>query len=128
MRKKSSDDRRRHGRITIKNNLFASIGSSSTQNCIVLDISEGGMALRYYEGSDLINEADEDKSARLDIIVDKGELCLDKVPYKTVYDAEIKSEMPIESVSIRRRGIRFGRMSKEQRSKLKDLVHNRLTK
>ena len=123
-----SDDRRKHDRIPIKSNLFTALGSDSTQKCVVLDISEGGLSLRYYEGSDLIKDMADEKSVKLDLFIDKGDLYLSQVPCKTVYDAEIKSELPLQSVSIRKRGIKFGRLTKDQRSKLNDLVQKRITK
>ena len=123
-----SDERRKHDRITIKNNVFTAMSPDSRQKCVVLDISVGGLSLRYYEGSELIKQIVDDKSVRLDLFIDKGDLCLSQIPFKTVYDAEIKSELPLDSVTIRKRGVKFGRLSKDQRSKLNDLVQKRLTK
>ena len=100
----------------------------SKQKCVVLDISVGGLSLRYYEGSELIKQIADEKSVKLDLFIDKGDLCLSQIPFKTVYDAEIKSELPLDSVTIRKRGVKFGRLSKDQRSKLNDLVQKRLTK
>ena len=123
-----SNERRKHDRITIKNNVFTALGADSKQKCVVLDISVGGLSLRYYEGSELIKQITDDKSSKLDLFIEKGDLCLSQIPFKTVYDAEIENELPLESVTIRKRGVKFGRLSRDQRSKLNELVQKRLTK
>ncbi|HIJ57161.1 MAG TPA: PilZ domain-containing protein [Deltaproteobacteria bacterium] len=127
-KRKKSDERRKHDRITIKSNVFTALGADSKQKCVVLDISEGGLSLRYYEGSELIKQIADEKSVKLDIFVDKGDLCLSQIPFQTVYDAKIMSELPLDEVTIRKRGVKFGRLTKDQRSKLNDLVQTRLTK
>jgi len=126
--RKKSDERRKHDRITIKNNLFTALGPDSNQKCVVLDISEGGLSLRYYEGSDLIKDIADEKSVKLHLFIDKGDLYLSQIPFKTVYNAEIKSELPLHSVTIWKRGVKFGRLTKDQRSQLNDLVQKRLPK
>ena len=128
VKRNRSNERRKHHRITIKNNVFTALGADTKQKCVVLDISVGGLSLRYYEGSELIKQITDDKSSKLDLFIEKGDLCLSQIPFKTVYDAEIENELPLESVTIRKRGVKFGRLSKDQRSKLNDLVHKRLTK
>ena len=127
-KRNKSDERRKHDRITIKNNVFTSLGADTKQKCVVLDISVGGLSLRYYEGSELIKQVTDDKPTKLDLYIDKGDLCLSQIPFKTVYDDEVENELPLDSVTIRKRGVKFGRLSKDQRSKLNDLVQKRLMK
>jgi hypothetical protein len=124
---REAQERRKFDRIRIRSNLFATLGSPPDQKCIILDIGMGGLSFRYYEGSDLIKSLEEDRETNLDIYLDKADFHLEKVPFKTVYDARVDNKMPMDSLSVRKRGIKFGKLTQTQKSKLKDLVQNKIT-
>ena len=85
-KRKKSNERRKHDRITIKSNVFTALGADTKQKCVVLDISVGGLSLRYYEGSELIKQIADNKPNKLDLFIDKGDLCLSQIPFKTVFE------------------------------------------
>ena len=61
-------DRRKYQRIPMKTGVFAAIGSQSTQKCIVIDISMGGLSFRYYEGADkIVKEVGDDTLGKIEI-------------------------------------------------------------
>lgn len=121
-------DRRKHQRIPIKTGVFAVIGPKSTQKCIVLDISLGGLAFRYYEGAEkLVKEVGDDKLGTIEITAVGKDFHLSNIPFKSIYDYELESEIPFDSLKIRKRGVGFGNMTPQQKSKLKGFIANHLS-
>ncbi len=120
-------ERRKHKRIPIKTGVFAMIGPKSSQKCIVLDISMGGLSFRYYEGADQITkEIGDDKSGKIDITAVGKDFHISNIPFKSIYDHEQKSDMPVESLKIRKRGVVFGDLTRQQKAKLEGFIHNHL--
>ena len=108
-------DRRKHQRIPIKTGVFAVIGPKSNQKCIVLDISLGGLSFRYYEGAEkLVKEVGKDFQ-------------LSNIPFKSIYDHELESEIPFDSLRIRKRGVVFENLTSQQKSKLEGFISNHLS-
>ena len=121
-------DRRKHERIPIKTGVFANIGPTSTQKCIVLDISMGGLSFRYFEGADkIIKEIGEDKLGKIEITAVGKDFHLTNIPFKSIYDHELKSDIPVNSVRIRKRGVVFGTLSRQQKSQLEGFIHTHLS-
>lgn len=121
-------DRRKHQRIPIKTGVFAHIGPESSQKCIVLDISMGGLSFRYFEGADkLIKELGDDKLGKIEITAVGKDFHLNNIPFKSIYDHELKSEMPFDALKIRKRGVVFGNLSPHQKSELEGFIHTHLS-
>ncbi|MBU0730261.1 MAG: PilZ domain-containing protein [Proteobacteria bacterium] len=91
----------------------------------ILDISLGGLSFFYYDGEEWSDE--NDKFVNL-----FGEdIYLENVPLETVSDFEIiddnhpiyekVSQLPFDG-KIRRRGMKFGKLSKEQRATLEEFI------
>ncbi len=122
--RKSGIERRKKERFRINSAAYITLATPPTQKCIILDISLTGLAFRYFDGAQQIKCVDEVEKGKLDIFVASKDLLLNEIPFKTVYDSAIKNEMPLDSITLRKRGVRFGRLTKGQRSQLKDLVQN----
>lgn len=121
-------DRRKHQRIPIKTGVFAVIGPKSTQKCIVLDISLGGLSFRYYEGAEkLVKEIGDDKLGKIEITAVGKDFHLNNIPFKSIYDHELKSDIPFDSLKIRKRGVVFGSLTRQQKSKLAGFIDNHLS-
>ena len=121
-------DRRKHQRIPVKTGVFAHIGPKSTQKCIVLDISIGGLSFRYFEGADKITkEIGDDKLGKIEITALGKDFHLIDIPFKSIYDHELKSEMPVDAVKIRKRGVVFGDLTPHQKSKLQGFIYAHLS-
>ena len=121
-------DRRKHQRIPIKTGVFAVIGPKSNQKCIVLDISLGGLSFRYYEGAEkLVKEVGDDKLGKIEITAVGKDFQLSNIPFKSIYDHELESEIPFDSLRIRKRGVVFENLTSQQKSKLEGFISNHLS-
>jgi hypothetical protein len=127
IQKKEGIDRRKHERFKIINAAFATVGAPSSQKCMILDISSSGLAFRHFKNTKNIKEVDANDVNKLDISVTGEDIYLSKIPFKTVYDAEIKTEMPLDKIKTRRRGIKFGRLTPQQRSQLANIIQKHTT-
>jgi len=122
--KQKESERRQHQRLRIKGGVVV-LGSESNQKCVVQDISLGGLSFRYYQGTDLVKQLGDDQSNRMDLFVEKQDLHLRQIPFEAVYDTEIDSHMPLNTLTIRKRGVRFGKLTPVQKSLLESLVQLR---
>ena len=121
-------DRRKHQRIPIKTGVFAVIGPKSNQKCIVLDISLGGLSFRYYEGAEkLVREVGDDRLGKIEITAVGKDFQLSNIPFKSIYDHELESEIPFDSLRIRKRGVVFENLTSQQKSKLEGFISNHLS-
>ena len=121
-------DRRKYQRIPMKTGVFAAIGSQSTQKCIVIDISMGGLSFRYYEGADkIVKEVGDDTLGKIEITAVGKDFNLNNVPFKSIYDRELDNAIPYGSLKIRKRGVVFGELTRSQKSKLKGFIGNHLS-
>ena len=126
-KKKESINRRKHERFRTINAAFATVGSPSAQKCMILDISKSGLAFRHFKETINIKEVDENDVNILDISFVGDDIYVSKIPFKTVYDAEFKTEMPLDKIKTRRRGVKFGRLTRQQRSQLENIIQKHTT-
>ncbi len=120
--KKKQIERRIYERFRVIGDTFVILGSSSHQKCLIIDISLGGLSSRYYEGTTEIKEFSTTDSGKLDIIRANDSFSIRQIPFKTVYDIEIENEIPMHSFRSRKRGVRFVRLSRQNRSQLKKFI------
>ena len=118
---KKEAERRKHKRFRIRSSAFAVIGSPSTQNCFVIDISVSGISFRYFEGTKELKTLEDDEAGKMDIYTASQDFYIDKIPFETIYDFEIDSEMPLSSITLRRRGVKFGKLTRKKMTQLKNL-------
>jgi hypothetical protein len=86
----------------------------------------GGLGFRYID----IKELPEESS--LDIFMTEHDLCLDRVPFKTVtnYDipntvvCKIVDALPPSCKSMKRGGVQFGELTPEQAARLEYLIRD----
>ncbi|MCK5783461.1 MAG: PilZ domain-containing protein [Desulfobacterales bacterium] len=83
----------------------------------ITDISMGGVAVQYIESKIQHTEYNE-----LTILNSAGNIEFDKVPFKIVRD-EIVAELP-NSKRIKKRGMRFGKLSNYQVARLQYFINN----
>ncbi len=111
-------ERRKHKRFTVMegaNMAFAPYFSKQGQ---VLDISEGGLAFRYISGKKILWRE------LIAILINRMELFLKDVPFKTVYDLKVKHVNFFGVKSIRRCGGEFGALTSAQTAKLEYFIKN----
>ena len=119
-------DQREHKRYQVPTNSYISLGSDQPVLGQIIDISMGGMAFRYMGSEELPEES------HLDIYLTENDLCLSKIPFKTVSDQEIPNtvlcktvdRIPPSCTTMRRTGLQFGELTPDQRAQLESCILN----
>ncbi len=123
--KKASAEQREHKRFQVPMGSFVSLGSNGSILGQILDVSMGGLSFRY------IGDASENGS-HLDIFSTEYDFHLGKVPFRAVKDFEIDNRVLYKiggkahphCRTMRRGSVKFHKMSRQQRSQLKDFLQN----
>ena len=117
-------DRRQYKRYQVPTNSYISLGSNDPGLGQIIDISMGGIAFRYMGSEKLPDQS------HLDMFLTEGDLCLSKVPFKTVSDYEIPNTVlckivdpiPRSCRTMRRSGLQFGELMPEQKVQLERFI------
>ena len=112
-------ERRKQKRFKAVKGAFAAIRQKSNQLGQIKDISAGGLAFTYLANEGAINGA-----RALDIFVTKHRLYIKDIPFHLVRDSVVEKESPFSTVPVRQQGVRFGKLSSEQRSQLMHLMQH----
>ena len=98
---------------------FAVIKSKPIKMGQVINISTDGLAFHYID-----NKKGSNSLFKMDILFAKDAFYLDRILFKPVFDYEIKSDIPLNSFSIRQCGVKFGELNQRQRSQLAYFICN----
>jgi hypothetical protein len=85
----------------------------------IIDISRGGLGLRY-----VARENRSDESFELDILLAGDSFHLDKVSFQTIEDVELAKESTFSPATVRRRGLQFEKLAHWQMSRLEYFIRN----
>ena len=110
---KKVKERRRHKRFRVPEGTMAVFGRTNAAAGQIIDISKGGLAFVYVAEK----EASRD-TAEIDILLTHGLSHLYGLPSETVYDFQTGSPKPSASLTERRRGVKFGELSRHQEIQL----------
>ena len=118
--KKESTERRKHERFKVKNGAISIINptnaiSATQTHCQILNISRGGLALRY-----IIRDNETNESVELDILFIQN-ICftsLKSLPFKSAWISHTASETSLSKLRIEQQGVEFGEMTPQQESQL----------
>ena len=110
-------ERRCWQRINVSDVAFAEFEPDSIQVGQLIDISEGGLSFRYIESDEW-----EDDMKELSIFTPSQEISLNKIPFSTVYDSRIERGGLFSSMPMRRRSVKFGRLSENQKDQLNRFI------
>lgn len=121
-------EQRKHKRYQVPSGSFVALGTGDAILGQIIDISMGGLAFRYIDTKELAH-ADE---SYLDIFMTEHNLCLIRVPFKTISEYEIANTVVCKMVdgippgcrSMRRGGVEFGELTSEQRAQLEYCIQN----
>ncbi|MHC4474141.1 MAG: PilZ domain-containing protein [Planctomycetota bacterium] len=108
-------ERRKNKRFQVQEDTMALLtppGPHSTVVCDILDISTGGLALRF-----IAEQADSNEAAEIAIACIKPRFYLGRLPIKTV-SAFAMSKDPSSRMVPRRLGVKFGQLTHDQMSEL----------
>ena len=110
-------ERRRTLRLHPKEPTFVVMRPEFSKSGKILDISRGGLCFQYLFKS---NPSEGGAvSVKIDIFIINNGYYLPKVPCKLIYDVEKKEATSFSiSLEIRRCGLQFGELSKEQNRQL----------
>jgi hypothetical protein len=112
-------ERRKHKRFHAKDGTFAVLRPQwpySTKIGQIIDISMGGLAF-----SDVAGEDQPNRSYELDILLAEHSFHLTKIPFETIWDQEAE-QLPSSTLSMRRCGVQFGELTRNQKSQLEYFV------
>ena len=114
-------ERREHKRFEVRSGAFAVLSTPESRFTKrvgqIIDISMGGLAFCY-----IATEEPSNGESELKIITTNNGFHLDRLPSRTVSDFETPDESPFTSISMRRSGLQFGRLTEEQISMLEHFI------
>jgi len=113
-------DKRRHKRFRLKMPAFAVVDNSLALIAEIVDISSGGLAIRYLKNNgSTINTFQE-----LDLFNPDIGFYLDSIQATIVSDYQIISRHTPESKEMRRCGLRFENLSSDQIARLENIIRS----
>ena len=112
-------EQRKNKRFHLKEGAFAIPSARSRKLWQIMDISRGGLAFQYVANGERIYD-----SSDLDIASSSSSFYLAKVPFKAVSDLEIENGIRWSSLKVRRCGVQFGELTRNQVSLLEDFIQN----
>jgi signal transduction histidine kinase len=115
-------DRRMTRRYITDGNAFVAPNADSNVRFDLIDISESGLAFRYYRNGVPINDFD-----KLTIMTADEKFVMDDIGYTTVSDVELFEDFDSLDVSLRRRGIQFDSLTPLQHKMLDHFIENHTT-
>jgi hypothetical protein len=118
--KKEFAERRKHERFKAKNGAIAIISpsnalSTTQKHCQILNISKGGLALRY-----MIRNGESNEPVELDVLFIQ-DICftfLKSLPFKSVWTSHSASRPSFSKLRIEQQGVEFGEMTSHQIAQL----------
>jgi hypothetical protein len=119
--KESEPERRKLKRLKIQNAAYVILKPSDTGVGRLIDISMDGLTLDY-----ITTQKPEIQPTKLEIFVNNTPFRLYEIPCKTISDFAT-FEAQDGSLSKRRRGIQFGRLTPTQRAQLEYFIQNYTT-
>ncbi len=98
---------------------FAVIKSKPIKMGQIINISTEGLAFHYIN-----RQGGSNSLFKMDILLAKDAFYLDRLLFKPIFDVEIKADLPLNSFTIRKCGVKFGELNHRQRSQLEYFICN----
>ena len=111
-------ERRKHQRFRLKDLAIAVPNKPTSQVGRIVNISKGGLAVRYVDRDDWAGEADS-----IDILINSG-LFLTNIPIQNVNDFEVENQVSFSIMTERQCCLQFGPLSSEQKSRLDEFIRH----
>ena len=109
-------ERRKHRRFRLKDLAIAVPNKPTSQVGRIVNISKGGLAVRYVDRDDWAGEADS-----IDILINSG-LFLTNIPIQNVSDFEVENQVSFSIMTERQCCLQFGPLSSKQESRLDEFI------
>ena len=115
-------ERRKHKRFKVQGSAFVVLGAPpwphSTKVGQIIDMSMHGLAFSY-----IADEGQSNSSFELGIFLADNSFHLRQIPFETISDVKT-NEVPLSSITMRRRGVQFGELTHNQISQLEYFIRN----
>jgi len=112
-------EQRKQNRFKAKEGAFAVLMSDPPILAQIKEISKGGLTVHYFASGEKSYKVSE-----LDIFLSDRDFHLRSVPFKTTLNINITIDFSDSSLSMRRHGLKFGRLTPFQKTKLDYLLQN----
>jgi c-di-GMP-binding flagellar brake protein YcgR len=109
-------ERRKHKRYEVRNLAIAVPNKPSAQVARIVNISKGGMAVRYLDQNNWLGNANA-----VDILVNSNFL-VTNIPIKNVSDFKVENQVSFSIISERQCCLQFGSLAPEQESLLDKFI------
>ena len=109
-------ERRQYERYKVTNLVVALPKRSSAQIAKIINISKGGMAVRYLDQSDWLGSA-----STIDVVANSN-FFMSNIPISAVSDFKIENDVSFSIIRERQCCLQFGELSPEQRDKLDEFI------
>ncbi|NVM22536.1 MAG: PilZ domain-containing protein [Desulfobacterales bacterium] len=119
IKRKKLVERRKHTRFHAKDGALALLTSGSAKLGQIIDISVGGLAFCY-----IADEERSNGSFELGLFFSDNGFYLDGVRFEIISDFEIGDEVPLNSITMRRCGVQFAKLTHNQISQLEYFIQN----
>jgi hypothetical protein len=112
-------ERRQHKRFKVQEGMFAVLGGDYVKLGPIVDVGRGGLSFHYVKGDE-----QTDASREMTIFSSRQDFYLTGVPFRTVLDLKLPSEVPLSSITMSRCGVQFGDLTDYQSSQLEHFIGN----
>ena len=109
-------ERRQYERYKVTNLVVALPKRASAQIAKIINISKGGMAVRYLDQSDWLGSA-----STIDVVANSN-FFMSNIPIRAVSDFKIDNDISFSIIRERQCCLQFGELSPEQRDKLDEFI------
>lgn len=109
-------ERREHQRYEVQNLVIAVPQKSHSQVARIVNISKGGMAVRYVDLKDWLGAAKE-----IDILVNSN-FFMTSIPIETIRDFKVNNQISFSIIRERQCSLQFGPLSPAQESLLDEFI------
>ena len=106
--------KRKHQRFRTRDLTFVKLRSESEIDIgQLLDISKGGLALRYFVNTEKLLDYND-----LGIFLSGGNFRIDRIPFRTISNIEQANNPPFSTIILRRYGVQFEKLTPDQQNQL----------
>ncbi len=109
-------DRRKHTRYNVKNLAIAVPNKPSSQVARIVNISKGGMAVRYLDQNNWLENA-----KTIDVLVNSS-FFLNDIPIEKINDFKVENHVSFSIINERQCCLQFGSLSNEQELLVDDFI------
>jgi len=112
-------EKRHDKRFAVQNGIVALPGASTVDIGTIVDISQGGISIRYTP-----TEEQNGAAPDIDILLADHNFYITEVPVITKSNFKLENKIPFSYIYERRCGMQFGELTENQRNQLNELLVN----